>query len=340
MKSVKTVFFAVCFMVVGAAIWAGLNPAIFIAPLFLGADHTYTFDVNTPSDSESPTLGDDRIREVKQSVQERSNLDHYWPALTVDSNVGLHRWVTFFNGADTDPCLYTADVDSTKELYFKDEAANEILLTYNGALIVTGDDSFMMFEDSGETDPNGEFQIGASGTNLEFRHRNAGDTGWVSLMDIDQAGQKLQMHRPIYMDSKQIRELADGDSSGEALHAGQVDDTTIGLNGSAQLEALSAVKAWVVFNAAGTLLDSYGVSTTARSATGKFDVSFSTNFANTNYAVVVTLEGAAGSVGTTNRRFADVANKLVGQVQIQVRDQSNNLSNTFTTASVIMIGSQ
>lgn len=62
-----------------------------------------------------------------------------------------------------------------------------------------------------------------------------------------------------------------------------------------QQDHASAAKAWVAFNASGTILGSYNVTSVSRTAAGKFTVSFTTAFANTNYAAIVSSENSGNS---------------------------------------------
>ena len=45
----------------------------------LTAGWTYTWDTTTPAGTDAPSVIDNRIREVKQGVQEMLNIDHYFP---------------------------------------------------------------------------------------------------------------------------------------------------------------------------------------------------------------------------------------------------------------------
>lgn len=117
---------------------------IVIAVLNLG--WVYTYDTASPPDSESPTLGDDRIREFKAGLQERQDVDHYWEMTGTevsDSNTGQHRKVTFYEKIDKPDSitgkgiLYIKDAN---ELTFLDEDDNETQLTDAGTLNIKSSD--------------------------------------------------------------------------------------------------------------------------------------------------------------------------------------------------------
>lgn len=103
-----------------------------------------TFDTATPVGGDVPAVVDDRIREVKAAVQERENVDHYWPlsgTQVSDANAGKHRRVLFYGPLAAEPsvaageaCLYTYDVGGVPELLWKDDEGNVIQLTSGGAL--------------------------------------------------------------------------------------------------------------------------------------------------------------------------------------------------------------
>lgn len=58
-------------------------------------------------------------------------------------------------------------------------------------------------------------------------------------------------------------------------------------------------KAWAVFNNSGTLLASYNVSGVNRSATGTYEVTFTTALTDANYCVVGSASASAASANTT-----------------------------------------
>lgn len=121
-----------------------------LAPLFPTTVFTYTYDTDTPAGTDAPSVIDDRIREVKDALQERLNVDHYF-ALTgsevSDADAGEHRKILFHvpiastpTVADSHGDLRIMDVDSAAELTWTDEAENELVLTDVGTLNIVSSD--------------------------------------------------------------------------------------------------------------------------------------------------------------------------------------------------------
>lgn len=101
-----------------------------------------TYDDATPDGSDDPAECDDKIREVKAAVQERENVDHYWPETGTevsDEDAGEHRKVTLRVGSAptkvTDKgFVYAKDVSGKAELFYIDEDGNEVQITSGGIL--------------------------------------------------------------------------------------------------------------------------------------------------------------------------------------------------------------
>lgn len=106
---------------------------------------TDTYDTNTPDgDADSPQEADDRIREVKAAVQERENVDHYWPLTGTqvsDTEAGEHRKVTMHAPISTPAnvankmFVYGKDVGGKIELHVEDEDGNEVQITSAGKIL-------------------------------------------------------------------------------------------------------------------------------------------------------------------------------------------------------------
>jgi hypothetical protein len=104
---------------------------------------TDTMDVSTPAGTDSPTEGDDRIRELKRGFVERLAVDHTVPAVgnTYDgATVGYHKKVTLpdqsgnpTNVANTSIIFNKSDggVSST---YVEDESGNVKQIIYGDNL--------------------------------------------------------------------------------------------------------------------------------------------------------------------------------------------------------------
>ncbi len=105
-----------------------------------------TFDTATPAGSDDPAEADDRMREIKAAVQERENVDHYWPLTGTqvsDDDAGEHRKVLFHAPIAATPTvapnhgdLRIKDVangtDTKAEVVYTNEAEAELQLTANG----------------------------------------------------------------------------------------------------------------------------------------------------------------------------------------------------------------
>lgn len=105
-----------------------------------------TYDKTTPAGTDAPSVLDDRDREIKLAVQERENVDHYWPyASSADvaggnevasSFTGEHRKITFY-GTISDPTQVSGKAHlymSSDELYYQDDTNTTLKLTSAGTL--------------------------------------------------------------------------------------------------------------------------------------------------------------------------------------------------------------
>lgn len=76
----------------------GIDIAGVVSRLVMTTVFSSTYDTATPAGTDSPTEADDRMRETKAAVQERENVDHYWPLTGTevsDADSGEHRKITF-----------------------------------------------------------------------------------------------------------------------------------------------------------------------------------------------------------------------------------------------------
>lgn len=106
---------------------------------------THTYDIATPLGSDAPSVLDDRDREAKAAVQERQNVDHYWPLTGTEvsaADAGKHRYVTFREPNDLttmsadESALFSKDVNSLTEFHWIDESDNVLQITSGGQLYV------------------------------------------------------------------------------------------------------------------------------------------------------------------------------------------------------------
>lgn len=103
---------------------------------------TYDYDTAYPSGADSPTILDDSDREIKAALQERLDVDHYFPLTGTevnDANAGKHERVTFFRSGSADCNLHTEDYCDTGELFWTDPCGTNVMLTYDGNLYVPDD---------------------------------------------------------------------------------------------------------------------------------------------------------------------------------------------------------
>ena len=98
-----------------------------------------TFDTATPAGGDSPTEADDRMREIKAAVQERENVDHYWPLTGTevsDAFTGEHRKITYFSTI-ADPTQVAGKAHlymKSDELYYQDDSNTTLQMTAGGDL--------------------------------------------------------------------------------------------------------------------------------------------------------------------------------------------------------------
>lgn len=109
-----------------------------------------TLDKTTPSGSEKPRLGDDKIRQFKESFVEIMTNDHYMPlngSVVESADAGEHTLVTLREQA-ADPTtpvadkgvVYSKDVSGVTELAYYDSAGNKKTVTSAGKLNITSAD--------------------------------------------------------------------------------------------------------------------------------------------------------------------------------------------------------
>lgn len=133
----------------------------------------YTYDTDTPAGSDAPSVLDDKIREVKDAVQERINVDHYF-ALTgnqvSDANTGEHRKITFYSSISA-PAQVNGKAHlymNSDDLYYQNDVNSPIQITEKGVLNIKSSDI-----------------TGKLANNTFFTGLNAAGTGTVSLIGVD-----------------------------------------------------------------------------------------------------------------------------------------------------------
>jgi len=104
-----------------------------------------TYDITTPDGSvDSPAEAADRMNEIKAALQERLDVDHFFPLTgseVSDTDAGEHRKITIRTltavavAALTATKAYLYRLVTDGELYFKDDDDNTIQLTSGGKIL-------------------------------------------------------------------------------------------------------------------------------------------------------------------------------------------------------------
>ncbi len=176
---------------------------------------TATYDTTTPAGTDSPSIIDDRIRETKLAVQERQNVDHYWPlagSQVSHADAGKHRKVTFQEVLGTKPTLtdgqlaiYTKLTDSNEAIWLESDAGTERQLTTgsalalkltdaDGAILTSGDQTIAGLKkfmsapqsDANAVEPNDLVRLGQASTTLDANSVGGlrfekYDSGWFGV---------------------------------------------------------------------------------------------------------------------------------------------------------------
>jgi len=105
--------------------------------------HTRTWNAAyeaNPADTQDANLGATRIRELKQDIRERLDLDHIMD--DDDDDDGRHRVVSLIEQA-SDPSnltnqhkVYSKDVGGVTEIFFRDDSGDIQQITNNGKLLI------------------------------------------------------------------------------------------------------------------------------------------------------------------------------------------------------------
>lgn len=105
-----------------------------------------TYDIATPAGSDNPAEADDRMREIKSSIQVRENVDHIWDKTGTevsDADTGEHRKILFHAPIASTPTVAAnhgdiriKDVangsDTLAEIVFTNESQEELQLSSSG----------------------------------------------------------------------------------------------------------------------------------------------------------------------------------------------------------------
>ena len=179
-----------------------------------------TFDKATPAGSDSPSEADDRMREIKAAIQERENVDHYWPLTGTevsDTDSGEHRKVTLrVASAPTAVAdkgfVYAKDVAGKAELFYRDEDGNEIQITSAGKLLGDSLKDNSVDEDAIELSNNSFLSA-----------KDVGGGSQVSIIKVDASDNVII--RSVGSNTAKLSSEATLVGATDIVHKGYVDDT-------------------------------------------------------------------------------------------------------------------
>ena len=196
-----------------------------------------TYDTATPAGTDSPSEADDRMREIKAAVQERSNVDHYWPLTGTevsDADTGEHRKILFHEPIAVTPTvaashgdLRIADVAGKAELHWTDEDENEVQLTSVGKIL----------GDSLKDDSVDEDAIELS-NNAFLSAEDFGGAGQVSIIKVD--GSDDVIIRSVSGNTAKLSSEATLVGSTDIVHKAYVDAQIQSLQASAETDINTA----------------------------------------------------------------------------------------------------
>lgn len=281
---------------------------------------TVSWDETAPAGNTSINLGDNRIRELKTQLREVIEVDHKFGSSGQDADNGKHNKCSFLEQANLgtgsvgEPILGAQTVSGKAELVFTDEDDNDIQLTSSGKLggsstqiLGSTVDCASLLGDAIKIDTN----------NTYIKSKNAAGSGTVDLIKAD------TLDVVVIPDGTETATNAAPASDKDVSNKKYVDD---------QIAAAETIKAWINFaGATGTATDSFNA-TSSRDSTGVYTITWGTDFANTNYAVVVGVESTDNNVQWT------FSNKAAGSIKVRV--YRGNVASDETGISVMAIGDQ
>lgn len=139
--------------------------------------------------------------------------------------------------------------------------------------------------------------------------------------------------------AENVEALAGGGGGGGLPAASQADQETGTSNAVAVTPGVQKYnklhpKGWVIFNGAGTILDSAGIASVARTGVGQFTVTFATAFSSVNYGVQVSVDSSAGTA-----LFGFYNTPATGSVKVTTLNNLFGVSDP-TTCTVTCYGDQ
>lgn len=218
-----------------------------------------SWDEDAPANTDNISDGAQEMRYLRQAVADTFEYEHESPTpssgTTLPSDAGRHLQGSAVSySQDSEPSLrpdestsFVDGEDQGRLWHDSDDSVFKVLTAVDsnvwtaiGSLVgdtveISGATATATFTDSDESNPEGRFRVQAAGTNLNLDYKS-GESTFTTLARLDGSNGALQLVAAMDANSQKITDLADGTESGDALHYGQVDDSTIGFNGSDQLE--------------------------------------------------------------------------------------------------------
>jgi len=142
-----------------------------------------------------------------------------------------------------------------------------------------------------------------------------GDAGGTTINEFSTDGTFAGDSDDAVPTEKAVKEFVDNNSFTAATQAQQEagTDITVGVTPGRQQFHPSAAKAWVIFNASGTIAASFNVSSVTDNGVGNWTVNFTVNFSSVNYMAQITISRPA----TPSTVVYEGPTKTAGSCQIQ-----------------------
>lgn len=110
-------------------------------PIYVRENHSRTFDKTDPADADRMGFGAQEIRDLKEDIVERLELEHMWDSsqeVTTGDGDGYHKKVSM-KAITTPAAIATSGAvyvktDTGDELHYQDDSVNEIQITKDGYL--------------------------------------------------------------------------------------------------------------------------------------------------------------------------------------------------------------
>lgn len=301
---------------------------------------TNSWDETTPTGSDAASVADDFFRKHRLDLGERLEVMFYGFNASDNSSpedVPGVKSLPFRNQGDTPSTpstdyglVYVKNVDGIPELFYLDDEGNEIQLTSAGSLgsLSTSLLARTIVVNSATGNTPASFQSEDVNANIELYDN--GTTG----------GKESALKRT----SDVLTLSPDGGDNrlGTATASATANNRQIADKGYVDDSALNPgiAKAWVVFSGAGNMLANHNVTGVNRTDTGKFTITWDTNFSSAEYAIAgFCAKGAGVTAGVVCNSSEDTP-LAAGSAKIETRETADNDLQNFTRTTVIAFGDQ